>query len=102
MSDLIPVSEVHPLDGGACPGPGGSLWPCALPAFHGGDHEPPPGYLTKDESDLLAGVRRLREERDELLAALKAMHEAFWGTSHNATEDDANALARAAIAKASR
>jgi hypothetical protein len=51
----------------------------------------------KDERERNA---RLIAAAPELLAALKAMHEAFWGTSHNSDEDQANALAKAAIAKA--
>lgn len=43
----------------ACPGPAG-IWPCALEFGHGGDH------LRLTREDVLAGVRKLREERDAL------------------------------------
>lgn len=43
---------------------------------------------------------RLIAAAPELLEALKAMRDAFWGTSHNEAEDAANEMARAAIAKA--
>lgn len=35
----------------------------------------------------------------ELVEALKAMRAAFWGTSHNETEDAANEMARALLTK---
>lgn len=44
--------------------------------------------------------RRLIAAAPDLLKALIAMREAFWGTSHNADEDAANELAKSAISKA--
>lgn len=55
-----------------CLGPAGT-WGCALPFGHEGDHvrfapEPQPeSSLTAHQLELLAGVRALRQERDELL-----------------------------------
>lgn len=109
MSDLIPVSEraegltvlgeVSP-----CQGP----VPCVLEMGHGGDHQlPKRTSLTAEDLDLLAGVRRLREERDELLRCLKNSDLMLMLLqSRDALEENARQQTRAqnatAIHKASR
>lgn len=50
-----------------CPGPAG-LWPCALEYAHEGDH------LRLTREDVLAGVRQLREERDQLRRVLTVVY----------------------------
>lgn len=61
---LVPISETVP-DMATCLGPGGGLlWPCALPPFHTGDH------LRLSREHVLASVRALRAERDELRSCL--------------------------------
>lgn len=78
-----------------CPGPA-ATWPCALLFGHGGDHE---RFLPEaTESEVLAGVRRLRESHDELLTAVKNAYRLMQNQGQGSYA--ATAILCAAIAKA--
>ena len=58
------VAEVEALAAGPCPGPGGSLWPCAHPEGfgHGGDHVPfRSRFVYVDSADLQQAVCSMDE-----------------------------------------
>lgn len=85
-----------------CLGPAGT-WPCAREFGHPGDHERFRPELLSAESEILAGVRNLRAERDALLltcADLLAVLKRASGALHGDYCGDVCRTVHAAIERA--